>query len=97
MSTNDMIELRDGAMQVDATLVAAGLQIEPSVLQQRMRDGLITTLCEQGVEQDSGRYRLTFFSPNRRFRIVVDQQGRILQRLTLNLEATAKSNRMEGL
>jgi hypothetical protein len=86
MSANDMIELRDGALQVDAALVAAGLQIEPSVLRQRMREGLITTLCEQGVEQDSGRYRLTFFSSNRRFRIVVDQQGRILQRLTLNLK-----------
>ena len=86
MSAPDTIELRDGALQVDAALVAAGLRIEPSVLRQRMREGLITSLCEQGVEEDSGRYRLTFFSRSRHFRIIVDQQGRILQLLTLNLK-----------
>ena len=31
-------------------------------------------------EEDNGRYRLTFFSENRRFRLVVDERGNVVQR-----------------
>jgi len=75
-----MIEFQEGAIQVDATLIAEGLGIEPSLVQARMRDGAITSLCERGSDEDSGRYRLTFFSGNRRFRIVVDERGNVIQR-----------------
>jgi hypothetical protein len=81
----DTIELGEGTVQVDATLIATGLALDPAVLKQRMRQGLITSLCEQGVDEDAGRYRLTFFSSNRRFRIIVDDCGRVLHRFTLNL------------
>lgn len=57
-----MIEFEEGAIQVDATIVAEGLGIEPSLVQERMREGTITSLCERGIDDDSGRYRLTFFS-----------------------------------
>src|SRR5665213_2859612 len=53
MSATDMIQLSDGAVQVDAAIIAAGLALELSVLRQHMR--------EQGVDEDQGRYRLTFF------------------------------------
>jgi hypothetical protein len=40
-----------------------------------MREGKITVLCERGVDEDAGRYRMTFFHENRRFRLVVDEEA----------------------
>jgi hypothetical protein len=78
------IEFEEGAIQVDATIVAEGLGIEPSLVQERMRDGKITSLCERGIDEDNGRYRLTFFSENRRFRLVVDEKGNVVQRSAID-------------
>lgn len=74
----------DGAIQIDATIVADGLGIAPPLLRDRMRAGEITSLSETGIDADKGRYRLTFFSRHRRFRLVVDESGSILQRSTLD-------------
>jgi Family of unknown function (DUF6522) len=87
MSAVGMIQLSEDAVQVDAAIVAAGLALEPSILQQHMREGLITSLCERGVDEDQGRYRLTFFSQSRRFQIIVDDRGQVLHRFTLNVGA----------
>lgn len=57
-----MIEFEDGAIQVEVAIVAKGLGIEPSLVQERIRDGTITTLCERGIDDDKGRHRLSFFS-----------------------------------
>jgi len=85
-----MIEMEDGTIRVDAQIVAEGLAIDPSLLQQRMREGMITSLCERGIDEDKGRYRLTFFSQNKRFRLIVDEQGSVLQRTTLNVGGRAR-------
>lgn len=74
-----MIEFEEGSIQVDVTIVAKGLKIDPSLVQDRMRAGKITTLCERGVGEDAGRYRLSFFSESRRFRLVVDEEGNMVQ------------------
>ena len=79
-----MIELQEGAIQVDVAIVAEGLGIEQSIVQERMREGKITSLCERGVDEDAGRYRLTFFSENRRFRLLVDETGNVVQRSTID-------------
>ncbi|MBX9841124.1 MAG: hypothetical protein K2Z80_04870 [Xanthobacteraceae bacterium] len=73
-----------GAVQIDAAIVADGFGIALPLLLERMRAGEITSRFEQGVDADNGRYRLTFFSKHRRFRIVVDQRGSIIQRTTLD-------------
>lgn len=75
-----MIEFEVDGIQVDATLVAEGLRVDPSLVQAHMREGKITTLCERGIDDDEGRHRLTFFSESRRFRILVDKEGNMLQR-----------------
>ena len=49
-----------------------------------MRAGKITSLSERGTDADLGRHRLTFFSEHRRFRLVVDDSGTILQRSALD-------------
>ncbi len=78
------IEFEDGAIQVDVAIVAEGLGIEPSLVRDRMRDGKITTLCERGIDDDEGRHRLSFFSENRRFRLIVDDDGNVVQRSSVD-------------
>jgi Family of unknown function (DUF6522) len=74
------VAFENGMMQIDAAIVAEGLGLAPALLQQEMRAGRITSLAERGVDADSGRHRLTFFSEHRRFRVVVDETGAIIQR-----------------
>ncbi|WFU14945.1 DUF6522 family protein [Bradyrhizobium sp. CB3481] len=74
------IEFENGTVQIDAAIVAEGLGLTPSLLRQEMRAGRITSLAERGMDADSGRHRLTFFSEYRRFRVVVDATGAIIQR-----------------
>lgn len=78
------IEFDDGAIEVDAEIVAEGLRIEPSLVQEQMRDGTITSLCERGIDEDAGRYRLTFFSDRWRLRLLVDKSGNVVQRSSVD-------------
>ena len=78
------IEFENGVVQIDAAIVAEGLGLAPSLLQEEMRAGRVTSLAERGIEADSGRHRLTFFSEHRRFRVVVDASGAIIQRSALD-------------
>jgi Family of unknown function (DUF6522) len=79
-----IIEFEEGTIRVDATIIAEGLGIEPSLVLDRLREGRITSLCERGIDEDSGRYRLTFFSENRRFRLLVDETGNVVQRSAID-------------
>jgi len=78
------VEFRDGDLEIDASVIAEGLGIALPVLRQQMQAGKITSLSERGVDADLGRYRLTFFSEHRRFRVVVDDSGAIIQRSALD-------------
>jgi hypothetical protein len=78
------IEFENGEVQIDASIVAAGLGVTIPLLQEGMRAGRITSLAERGVDADMGRHRLTFFSEHRRFRVVVDASGAIIQRSALD-------------
>jgi hypothetical protein len=83
------IEFENGAVQIDAAIVAEGLGLAPSLLQEEMRAGRITSLAERGIDADSGRHRLTFFSAHRRFRVVVDETGAIIQRSAVDFGDSA--------
>ena len=78
------IEFENGIVQIDAAIVAEGLGLAPSQLQQQMRAGLITSMAERGIDDDRGRHRLSFFSRHRRFRIVVDDSCAVLQRSSVD-------------
>ena len=67
------IEIWDGTMHIEASIVAHGLELHPSLVQAMMRRGEITSLCERGVNEDAGRYRLKFFCKGRRFRLIIDR------------------------
>jgi len=70
-----VIDFEHGALTIDAAVIGRGLNVEPSLVPVRMREGRITVLCERGYDRDAGRHRLTFFYKNRRFRLVVDEEG----------------------
>jgi hypothetical protein len=74
------VEFENGAVQIDAAIVADGLGLALPRLQRDMREGKVTSFAERGIDADSGRHRLTFFSEHRRFRVVVDATGAIIQR-----------------
>ena len=92
------IEFADGTVEIDASIVAEGLGIALSRLKEGMRKGTITSVSERGVDADQGRHRLTFFSEHRRFRVVVDASGTIIQRSAVDFgDATLpKSVRKPG-
>jgi hypothetical protein len=79
-----MIEFQAGAIQIDSKVIGEGLNMDPSVVQELIREGKITSRCERGIEEDEGRYRLTFFSKQSRFRLVIDSMGNVIQRSTIN-------------
>lgn len=69
------LEFQDGAIQIDAAIVAKAFGIGPLLLMELLREGRITSLCEKGVDADNGRYRLTFFAENRRVRLIVEDEA----------------------
>lgn len=79
------LELSKGAINVDATMVAEGLGLEPAAVLNALRNGEITASCEQGIAEDAGRFRLTFYRADKRLRFVLDREGRILERSTARL------------
>ena len=78
------IGFEGGVIWIEASILGNGLGLDASAVTTLMHDGAITSLCEQGVDQDAGRYRLTFFYRSRRFRLTLDEAGQILQRSTID-------------
>jgi hypothetical protein len=86
------VEFRDGAVEIDASVIAEGLGIALPLLREQMRAGQITSRSERGTDADHGRHRLTFFSGHRRFRLVVDESGAVVQRSALDFGASPLPN-----
>ena len=78
------VEFVDDAIQVDAAVVAEGLGIALPTFRAEMQAGRVTSVVERGIDADLGRHRITFFSAHRRFRLIIDQHGVILQRSALD-------------
>ena len=74
----------NGVIEVEASVIADGLGLALPQFRKQMQAGEITSLSERGTDADSGRHRLTFFTKHRRFRLVVDESGTILQRSALD-------------
>jgi len=84
MSTIEF-ELAKGTINVDAMIIAEGFGLEPTRILDSLRSGDLTALCEQGIAEDAGRYRLTFFHEDRRLRFTIDRDGQILDRSSVIL------------
>ena len=73
------VRLQNGEMEVEAELIAKGLELDPAQVQHELRSGSIKSTCETGMGEDGGTYRLTFRTSHRRFRVVVDEAGHVLK------------------
>ncbi len=80
----DTVSFEAGAIEVPAEVIAVGLDVAPQSIHSLMRNGDLTSICEKGAESDAGRFRLTFFLKSRRFELIVDSDGRILRRSTID-------------
>jgi len=78
------VEIGDEGFVVDAATVAKAFGLSPPEIQPMMRSGVITSRCEKGVDEDAGRWRLTFFHAGRAVRLTVDEAGKLLTRSTFD-------------
>lgn len=74
------IKFDDGAIKIDAAVVGQGLGIAAPAVQLLVRDDKITSRHERGEGDDAVRTRLTFYLDNRRFHIIVNDNGQIIRR-----------------
>lgn len=79
------VVFEEGAVSIDAAIVAEGFAIDPALVQRLMHEGKITSLCERGANEDTGRYRLTFFHDKRCLRLIIDATGNIIDQSTFDL------------
>lgn len=77
------IRFEDEAIEIDVAIIANGLGIEPGLVQAQMQAGKITSLCERGIDDDAGTFRLSFFTEHKRLRVIVNEDGTVIRRTTL--------------
>ena len=76
-----MAVTRDGeTFVVEAAFLAEAFGLSEEEVRQAMAAGRINTRCEAGIDEDAGRWRLTFRHGGRTLRLVVDAAGTILSR-----------------
>lgn len=69
---------------VDAKLIGDLLNIREDQVSSHIQKGDITTLCEKGIGEHDGGFRLSFFHHNRRGQIEVDSQGHVSKRTVID-------------
>jgi len=88
------IMLGDDMIEVDAAIIAQGLGLEPGLIQPMMHDGKITSLCERGEDEDAGTYRLSFFTANKRLRVIVNEAGEVVRQSAVTSPDKPLSDKM---
>lgn len=77
------VKFEGNNIEVDAHIIGEALGIDPARVQAGIREGTITSLCERGIDEDDGTYRLSFYTEHKRLRMIVDQTGAVVQRSTV--------------
>ncbi len=90
MTSPHDIEITDGTFHVEAAVIAAGLEVQADRVLGLLRSGEITSTSEHGVGADAGFHRLTFYHGTRRFRVIIDEAGRIIRQSTVNFGALGR-------
>ena len=78
------------SQRASVSAIATGLDIEPDRVLDLLRAGEITSTSKHGVGVDAGFHRLTFYHGNRRFRVILDEAGRIIRQSTVNFGALGR-------
>lgn len=86
------IELAEGAVTIDAALIAQNLGLEPARVLDLVHAGRITAVYERGVAEDAGLTRVTFRYGRRRLRLIIDQAGRLIERSAIDTSRYGRRN-----
>jgi hypothetical protein len=73
------VVLDRGDVEVDASIIAEGLQLAAAQVQPLLRSGRISSRLERGVDEHEGQHRLTFVYGRRQLQVVVGPDGAILE------------------
>ncbi len=65
-------------IEIDGALVADALELPLAEFRQLLDERKIARLCERGTGTDAGLFRATFYHQQRRVRLVVDRDGRVI-------------------
>ncbi|WP_108882570.1 DUF6522 family protein [Anderseniella sp. Alg231-50] len=79
-----LVEFDDDGPVVNAVLVGDLLNIPADQVPHHIRQGSITTLCEAGIDEHDGEFRLSFFHGNRRAQIEVNSKGLLSNRTVID-------------
>jgi len=86
------IDRKEGRFIVDAAVLARAFSLSQTEIRVRMREGVITSRCETGADEDAGRFRLTFYHRDRACRLIVDETGKVLTRATFPVQTRPGAN-----
>jgi hypothetical protein len=79
---------RDGdGFCIDAGLLGRLLDLPARRVQELLRQGVITSVCERGEGIDDGRYRLRFFHGSRHVQLDVEANGHVIRRSVIDRAA----------
>lgn len=78
------VEVGDGDLTVDSRTLAPMLGVQPADIPELLRSRAITSVCEKGIDENEGEFRLTFFFKGRRARILVGPTGEVMERSVIN-------------
>ncbi len=81
----EAITIVNGEITVDAELLAPKLGLSAEVLKAEMRNGIVSSVAETGINEDAGRTRVTFRYRTRAWTVVVDPDGTLHDRLSFIL------------
>ena len=81
------------SIEVDSTLIAPGLGLEPAEFKRLLDTGKIRVLCERGTGEDVGSFRASYYLGDRRVRLLVDAAGNLLQDPEVRNPASAAQKR----
>jgi hypothetical protein len=73
------ISIADGEITIDAGLLAPKLGLSAETLKAGMREGIVSSVAEAGINEDVGRTRLTFRHLSRVWIVVVDPDGTVVE------------------
>lgn len=79
------VTLTRNGVTLDADDLGPLLGLAPADVPAKMRAGEITSQSEEGIDEDAGRRRLTFWYAGRRVRIVCDTDGNVLKTTRITL------------
>jgi len=91
------IEFDHDGPVVDARLIGDLLKIPEDQVSGHIQKGTITTLCEKGIGEHDGGFRLSFFHHNRRAQIEVDCEGLVSNRTVIDFGDRSLPASLRGL